>query len=62
MKLHKTTPLTPPGIDTQKLFLFVFIFQTDSFFPAMRMVLPQLDKERAAYGMKEVFQLLISSK
>ena len=59
MKLHKTTP---PGIDTQNLFLFVFIFQTDSFFPAMRMVLPQLDKERAAYGMKEVFQLLISSK
>eukprot|EP00111_Clytia_hemisphaerica_P007155 TCONS_00020786-protein len=26
----------------------------DSFFPAMRLTLPQLDKERAAYGMKEV--------
>lgn len=31
-----------------------FHFQTDSFFPAMRLILPQLDKDREAYGIKEV--------
>ncbi|XP_013776591.1 DNA ligase 4-like isoform X1 [Limulus polyphemus] len=28
---------------------------TDSFFPAMRLLLPQCERERAAYGMKEHF-------
>ncbi|PIK37896.1 putative DNA ligase 4 [Apostichopus japonicus] len=26
----------------------------DSFFPAMRLILPQLERERMAYGIKEV--------
>ncbi len=28
--------------------------QTDSFHPAMRLLLPQLDRARPAYGLKEV--------
>ena len=28
--------------------------QSDSFFPAMRLLLPQLDRDREAYGIKEV--------
>ena len=28
--------------------------QEDSFYPAMRLLLPHLEKERVAYGIKEV--------
>ena len=31
--------------------------QTDSFYPAMRLLLPHLEKERIAYGIKEVSNL-----
>ena len=34
--------------------IFVSYFQTDSFYPAMRLLLPQLERERQAYGIKEV--------
>ena len=30
------------------------LFKTDTFFPAMRLLLPQVDGSRPAYGMKEV--------
>lgn len=30
------------------------LFQHDSFYPAMRLLLPHLEKERIAYGIKEV--------
>ena len=33
-----------------------YFFQTDSFYPAMRLLLPHLEKERVAYGIKEVPQ------
>ena len=29
-------------------------FQKDSFYPAMRLLIPHLEKEREAYGIKEV--------
>lgn len=29
--------------------------QTDSFYAAMRLLVPQLEKQRAAYGIKEVY-------
>ena len=32
----------------------MYLLQTDSFYPAMRLLLPQLDRERGAYGIKEV--------
>ena len=32
--------------------------KTESFFPAMRLLLPQVDKDRLAYGMKEVREML----
>lgn len=37
------------------------ILQVDSFFSAMRLLLPQLDRDREAYGIKEVsdFVLLV---
>jgi len=34
--------------------MFVYLIQQDSFFPAMRLLLPQLDRDREAYGIKEV--------
>ena len=33
--------------------LIFLSFQTDTFFPIMRLLLPQVDKSRPAYGMKE---------
>ena len=31
----------------------LFNLQDDSFFPVLRLLLPQLDRERGAYGIKE---------
>lgn len=30
-----------------------YILQNDSFFPVLRLLIPQLDRERGAYGVKE---------
>lgn len=37
--------------------MFVYLIQQDTFFPAMRLLLPQLDRDREAYGIKEVSEL-----
>ena len=36
------------------MWMFFNFFQEDSFYPAMRLLLPALEKERVAYGIKEV--------
>ena len=41
------------------ILLFFFFFQTDSFYPAMRLLLPQLERERDAYGIKEVMLIIL---
>ena len=37
----------------------MWYLQTDSFYSAMRLLVPQLEKQRAAYGIKEVNTYLV---
>ena len=34
-------------------------FKVDSFYPAMRLLLPHLERERDAYGIKEVHIIIL---
>ena len=51
-ELHSTDADTT--VPSYCIVLTIFLYlQTDSFYPAMRLLLPQLDRQRPAYGMKE---------
>ena len=38
----------------------MFSLQTDSFFPAMRLLIPHLERDRDAYGIKEVISIILA--
>ena len=51
---HFQTAQNPLSLYTVPLSLSPSSLQTDTFLPAMRLLLPQVDSGRPAYGMKEV--------
>ena len=54
---RKCTSTAPQLYENLKLYQASYILQEDSFYGAMRFLLPQLERERDAYGIKEVRQI-----
>ena len=53
-ELHSTdADTTVPSYCIVLTLKYSLPLQNDSFYPAMRLLLPQLDRQRPAYGMKE---------